>query len=538
MDRAKSRRPARSAAPALRRAAAVLGAWALTSALGAGAAMAASPVPTAAAAAPGPATPPPRRLELEAFVQEAVLRNAAAQAVRLQAEAAGRLVQAERALYDPTLVGRARRELSDRPRSFDEIFSGNLNPNIGKQSAIEQLSTGSAGLRGKLPSGATFELGQEMRRRASNLLSSADVRENRGTLTLTIRQPLLRGYGRASTEADLRVAEKEQQVEAQRFVKQLQDLVADAAGTYWQLYRAERTLQTRERSVAVARELQAEVLRRIDGGFAPRVESLEAELTLSAREAERVRAQVLVVEAQARARNLLALDTLIAPGWGLETALAQDAEPPGLAPDAEPAAPQELLERAPAVRIARLRLEQEQIRFEHAQRQERPDLSLELGLNRNSLADGWRRGFEQSFGAGNPGHYAGVALEMPLDNGAARARREGQGLRRDAARMQLEAETRTARNEWSARDGQWRASIDELALLRREVQAREALLAAEQDNYRAGRSRLRQLVEAQDRLDESRLRQLDAVVRARVAEISLKAAAGELFGFFGLRVAE
>lgn len=492
-------------------------------------------LPAPAAAPPGPADLD-QTLTLDEYIQQVVLRNASAQAAKLQAEAAGRLVQAERALYDPVLVGRVRRELSDRPRTFEEQTSGLTN--VGKQSAIEQLGTSSAGLRGKLPSGATFELGHEMRRRASNLLASEDVRENRGTLTLTIKQPLLRGYGRASTEADLRVAEKEQQVEAQRFVKQLQELVADAAGLYWQLYRAERTLQMRERSVAVARELQDEVQRRIDGGFAPRVERMDAELALSAREADRLRARQLLLEAQARARNLLTLDSLSAPQWALQTAVPPPAEPSAEPAGTQSAVPEGLLERVPGYRIARLRLEQEQIRYEHARRQERPDLSLELGLNRNSLTDSWRSGLEQSFGGRHPGHYAGIALEMPLDNGAARARREGQGLRRDAARLQLDAEARTAHNEWSVREGQWRASIDELGLMRRELQAREALLAAEQDNYRAGRSRLRQLVEAQDRLDESRLRQLDAVVRSRVADVSLRAAAGELFPFFGLRQAE
>lgn len=486
--------------------------------------------------AEGMATPV-RELPLEEFVQQVLLRNAGAQAARLQAEAAGRLVQAERALYDPAFTGRARRELSDRPRTFEERTSGLTN--VGKDSAIEQYGTASAGLRGKLPSGATFEFAHEMRRRASNLLSSDDVRENRGTLTLTLRQPLLRGAGRASTEADLRVAEKEQQIEAQRFVKQLQDLVADAGSTYWQLYRAEEAVRMRERSVAVAQELQAEVRRRADGGMAPRVELLEAELALGARQAEVVRARQLEIEVRARARTLLAEGSGAGPDPTLLTQVHQAAPEPGdPATLGEAAPPAALLENVPAYRIARLRLEQEQIRLDHARRQERPDVSLELGLNRNSLTESWRRGLEQSFGSRHPGHYAGVVLEMPIDNGAARARREGQGLRRDAARMQAEAEAHAAHNEWAARRGQWVASLGELALLERELQVRQAMLAAEQENYQAGRSRLRQLVEAQDRLDDARLRQLDAVARARVAEIALRAASGELFVHFGLKLVE
>ena len=493
-----------------------------------------------AAVPAGPATILPdavAKLAVEDFVQQAVLRNAAAQAARLQSQAAGRLVEAERAIYDPTLVSGARRELSDKPRTFEEQTSGLTN--VGKDSAIEQYGTVSAGLRGKLPSGATFEFSHDLRRRASNLLANGDVREHRGTLTLTLRQPLLKGAGRASTEADLRVAEKEHQIEAQRFIKQMLDVVTDAGSTYWQSFRAEQTLRMRERAVAVAQDLRAEVQRRVDGGMAPRVELIEADIAVAARQADVVRARQLAVEVQARARNLLALDPVTHPAWVLVTSVTEAAsEPAAVAPDTAGGPPAAMLGRIPAYQIASLRLEQEQIRLDHARRQERPDLSLEFGLNRSSLTDNWRRALDQSLGSRHPGHYMGVLLEMPIDNGAARARREGQGLRRDAARLQADAEAKNAYNEWASRRGQWTASLEEVVLLKNEVQARQALLAAERENYAAGRTRLRGLIEAQDRLDEGRLRQMDAAVRARVAEIALRASSGELFSFFGLKIAE
>lgn len=515
-------------------------AWiALGAALAASHAGAQQPPAAPLAVSVGPAIVPPdavAKLVIEDFVQQAVLRNAAAQAVKLQSDAARRLVEAERALYDPILVGGVRRELSNKPRTFEEQTSGLTN--VGKDSAIEQYSTVSAGLRGKLPSGATFEFSHDLRRRASNLLANGDVREHRGTLTLTLRQPLLKGAGRASTEADLRVAEKEHQIEAQRFIKQVQDVVTDAGSTYWQSFRAEQTLRMRERAVAVAQELRAEVQRRVDGGMAPRVELMEAEIALAARQADVVRARQLAVEVQARARNLLALDPVTHPAWVLVTSVVEAAIEPG-APEPDPAGgpPVAMLGNIPAYQIASLRLEQEQIRLDHAQRQERPDLSLEFGLNRNSLTDDWRSGLEKSLGNRHPGHYMGLLLEMPINNGAARARREAQGLRRDAARLQAEAEAKNAYNEWASRRGQWTAGLEEVGLLRQEVQARQSLLAAERENYAAGRTRLRGLIEAQDRLDEGRLRQMDAVVRARVAEIALRAASGELFSFFRLKIA-
>lgn len=478
-----------------------------------------------------------RGVLLEEYVQQVLLRNASAQAARLQAEAAGRLVQAERALYDPNFVGKVRREFSDRPRTFEEQTSGLTN--LGKGSAIEKFSTVTPALKGKLPSGATYELSHELRSRASNLLANADVREHRGILTLSVRQPLLKGAGRASTEADLRVAEKEHQIETQRFIKQVHDVVIDAGSTYWQSFRAEQTLRMREKAVSVAQDLKAEVQSRITGGMAPRVELLEAEIALSARQTDVVRARQLAVEVQARARNLLALDPVTYPNWILVTSVADAAaDPAALEPYAPGGPPAGMLGNIPAYQIASMRLEQEQIRLDHALRQERPDLSLEFGLNRNSLTDRWRSSLEQSLGSRHPGHFLGLQLDAPIDNGAARARREGQALRRDAARLQVQSEAEKAYYEWASRRGQWTANLHEVALLKQEVLARQTLLAVERENYAAGRTRLRGLIEAQDRLDEVRLRQMDAAVRARVAEIALRAASGELFSFFGLKLAD
>jgi outer membrane protein TolC len=216
-------------------------------------------------------------------------------------------------------------------------------------------------------------------------------------------------------------------------------------------------------------------------------------------------------------------------------AAAAEAVPPS--PDFTQGPPVSLLDSVPTYQVAFLRLEQEQIRLDHALRQERPDLSLEIGLNRNSLTDSWQSGLEKSLGNRHPGHFLGLQYERPLDNGAARARREGQALRRDAARLQAQAEASNAYNEWASRRGQWVAGVEEVALLKQEVMARQALLSAERENYAAGRTRLRGLIEAQDRLDEGRLRQMDAAVRARVAEIALRAASGDLLVFFGLKLA-
>ena len=494
------------------------------------------PAPLLAAPAPAAAGAVPGVFDLTEFVHRAIVGNAATQAAHLQALAAGRLVASERALYDPAVFGRLRREGVDRPRSDDEISSGLFTSAGGKTETLENNNNAAAGLRGRLPSGATFELSQDLRRRASNLLSDPAEREHRGTLTLTLKQPLLRGYGRSSTEADLRVAEKEQQIEQQRLVKQVLELVGEAAGTWWRLHQAERLLAVRRQGLQTAFELQAETRRRVEGGFAPRIDLLEAELAIASRQTELTRAQQALVEAQARARNLLGQEAPQEPGPVRAAPVAPvpwlDAAT-GSAAGWTPA----LLERWPAYQIAQRRLEQEQLRLDHARRQERPDVSLELGLNRNSLSDRAGSAWERSLGAAHQGWFAGVLLEMPLANDAARSRREAQMLRRDAARAQADGEARLMASEWVTRQGQVQASRSELEQLQRELAAREALLAAEKENHALGRSRLRQLIEAQDRVEDGRLRLADAELRARLSDLAFMTIAGSLLEDFGVRLA-
>ncbi len=470
------------------------------------------------------------------FVQRVVALNVGSAAASLQVDAARWLLEAERALYDPVILARLRNGIQERPRTFDERIEG-VTQNFSKDVSIERTNTATLGQRLKLPSGATVEVSQELRRRASNLLATGEDREYRGTLSLAVRQPLLRGAGRDITEADIQVAEREQRIERQRFMKQLIDLTGDAAGTYWQIYRADRTVQMRRQGLDLAKELLQEVRGRVEGGFAPRVDLLEAELAVGLRETDLLRAAQQVREAQARARVLLSIPA------ELEAALRPvviDLDPAQstLAGTPPPKPPAHLSERWPAYQIAQLRLEQETIRLGYATNQERPDAAIEVGAGSNSLRlNQMGHSVEDLARLRHPGWYAGVSVEFPLDNGAARSRRQAQTLRLHAARLQLQAEGVTLSNEWDNRRGQLLAALDERRQLQREVEGRMRLLEAERENYQIGRVRLRMLLEAQDRLAETRIRLIDAGVREQLALLALQAVAGDLLDRFDVNTA-
>lgn len=475
-------------------------------------------------------------MDLNQIVQWAVWRNAAAAAARLQADAAGKLLQSERELYTSTGFVRVRREGYDRPRTYEERTVSLTN--IEKTSALEQISSGGIGVRGKLPSGASFELSNEQRRRQSNLLASTDERENRGTLTFTIKQPLLRGAGRDAVEADLRVVEKEQQIERQRFIKQLLDTVGEAVGTYWQLIRSKQALAMRENALRSAFRLRDSVQLLVDKGFAPRIELLEAEVAIGSRQTEVARAEQQLVESQSRVCNLLDVSALermnlkfVPANLPAEAAMAD-----ALAATPEP--PSQMLELWPTYRIAKLRVEQETLRLAYAQNLERPDLSLEAGYNFNSLDSRLRNSVQDSLSSKHPGWFVGATLEMPLSDVGVRSKREAQQLKLDAVRRQMQSEAHMAENEWVTRIAQLQASRSELRQLRQEVSNRTLLLQAELANYERGRSRLRLLIEAQDLFNDSQQRLLEGEIRYQIAAMTVQVLGGTLLESFGVRVIE
>ncbi len=482
-------------------------------------------------------------LDLRALVQLSLLHNPTVQASRQQSNATAQLLEGERALYEPSMMFRMRRESSELPRTFEERTVGLTN--IGKDRAIENYSTALIGLRGKMPSGASYELSNEIRQRQSNLLQTLDTRENRGTLTLVIKQPLLRGAGRAMTEADLRIAELERQIERQRYTKQLLDTAAEAASTYWQLYRAGRLQALRELSLGSSRQLLEDTQRRVAGGVAPRVDVIDAGLAVRARQTELARADLEAREMTTRVRSLLSLS---AEEHGALTFVAADPPLPSAAGGKDRqrarsvsgvslavAPPWEQMRASwPGYQIAALRFEQEKVRLGFARDQTLPDLNFEVGYNANSLNQTSGTSLRRVWDGANPGWYVQLTLDIALGNQRAQSRKEAQTLKLRAARSQLDAETQLLGNEWLVRSGQVAALWQEAQALGKDVEDLQTLLHAERLSFEHGRARARDVILVQDRLDDTRLRALDGQVKAELAEVALQAVDGRLLAAFNV----
>lgn len=489
--------------------------------------------PSATVAVAGDSLGPNTPLSPQSLVRLVAVRNAAAVNAGLQQAVSSNLLKAEQALYSPKLLARVRTDSVNRPRSTDEYtqLAEIINPSGPLIARYKSLDVG---LQFKLPSGAALDLSHQLNDRKSNLFLTPNSVEYTGTLSLVLKQPLLRNAGRAATEADLRIAELDAQLDVQRFSKEVLESAGEGMNVFWQLHRAIQGLSLREISMGSLRKLSADVASRVDAGFAPRTELLDMQIALSARETELVRAQRAVLEAQSRMRGVLNLGADLAT----EASFIPQV-PPGEAPISRDDLGTRL-EKAraswPVLQLALLRRQQEGVRLQFARNQALPDLSLEIGFNHNSLRDQLNAAWKDSFSNKNPGWFAAISLDMPLSNQRGDARLAAQTVRLEQAEAEVQAADRSLSNDLLTRIQQLQSTLSEARLQALDVRAREALLVADQARYQLGRARIRQVLEREDDLNESRLRLLDSDVRVELARLALMLADGSLLGHYGVDI--
>ncbi|MGD9548940.1 MAG: TolC family protein [Candidatus Krumholzibacteriia bacterium] len=163
---------------------------------------------------------------LEAALGEAsVARIAAA-----QMDAAAGLARRERGAFDPELFGRAEWSGADTPQT---------SPFAGTDILQTETSVLEAGARMRLNLGTEISASLQSQRFTSNSAYTALAPEYRATGALTLRQPLLKGFGPAA-RADLLAADRGLEGAANRLVGARLAVQAEAEAAYWQLYAAER----------------------------------------------------------------------------------------------------------------------------------------------------------------------------------------------------------------------------------------------------------------------------------------------------------
>ena len=247
------------------------------------------------AAAPGEQV---RRLTVDDAVRLAMENNLGIQIARLNPQIQDLAVALARAAWVPTFNTTVQAASTDTPNSSflsgsqgNKTTNGRVNSNIG---VLQQT-----------PWGGSYSVGWDSSRATTTNIFSNFSPQLSSSLSLSIRQPLLRNFSIDSLRQQLLASEKNREisdVEVRQTLATTSRAVRDA---YWDLAYANASRAVQQEALDLARESLRETNSRIQIGTTPPIDAVAAEAEVALRDEAVIVAQAQIETAQDALRALV-----------------------------------------------------------------------------------------------------------------------------------------------------------------------------------------------------------------------------------------
>lgn len=321
-----------------------------------------------------------------------------------------------------------------------------------------------------------------------------------GLVKLSLKQPLLRGRGRAVNEAALLAARVQRDTATHTRERVASEVLRDALTAYWELWYAGNSVQIEEQAREVAVKQRDQASARVATGSLAPVEALAFETQVATRDEAILNARLAYKQ-----RELELLEKLGTIGEVEFGTVRAEAEPVASLP------PRDVAERAAMAESAELKelfssVQLAQLQQKTAADQYRPKLDFDSyiqaqGLLYNDeLRDVWLNQFNAV------GGFLGLSFEAPVNRKRERAEANKARLATEIAEQNL----RQARQRIVAQIGvlheRGRSGEEAVTLAERTLDIAKQQLAAEQARYATGTSTSIQVLEAEDKVRNAQLR--------------------------------
>ncbi len=302
------------------------------------------------------------------------------------------------------------------------------------------------------------------------------------SLTLSILQPLLRGWGREIQTGETQAARKILASATFQVSSQAADLAAQVKTGYWNLVFAWQDIGVKKLSLTLAKKLLAETREKIKAGALAEVDLYQPLSEVALREEDLIAGQRAIGAAEDELKLLINSND-----WFSSFIPTDKPQPAPVTLD-----PQAILTKAlanrPDLKSAELAIEAARIREKIARDNLRPRLDLVGRLGYGGTDSGYDTALDAAVDDPNTHWQVGVSLTVPLDNSAARGSlrqaRANHNIATTSAqllRLEIKKSVRT-----TVRD--IRLAIKAMEATRRTTLATLKRLEAEQAKFKAGRS--------------------------------------------------
>lgn len=462
-------------------------------------------------------------------VNDAILlsleRQPAFMVERLRPELSRAAEERERAVFDPglsaTLAG-GRREFGQLPPGVNGAVQADGDADEWRAAmALEKLFATGARVdasiaadssdRGVGPAGATAA----------------------GRYGLSLSQPLLEGFGRTVRTARLRQAALDVKISHNLLQASAEVLAAGVEKTAWRLIMAERRMAIVEESLRLAESQRDEVMERIRIGRLPEIDSAAGEAEVAQRREDLINTRSAVE--RARLEMLRLLGCRLTDDWNMDLRINNDPRVPDEPlPSVEESVASALVLR-PDLQEARLQVEQGELELVRTRNGLLPRLDAFVALGYTGYGDSFGGGFSGDLGDESSVEL-GLRIERAIGSRRDRAVHRAAMVGLAQAEAGLENMEAMVQAEVRAAHVEARRSFEQIEATRATRRLREAVLQAETEQMRVGKSTSLMVARAQRDLLEARLSEEESVISHLIARQELYRAEGSLLARKGIKL--
>ena len=404
--------------------------------------------------------------------------------------------------------------------------ASNFSPTLSKDFSSSTLTI-TPGAYQLLPTGGTLNLSYQNIEQSNNTASPGSYWTS--SLLLSFNQPLLKNFGRESTELNIKVAELTKDGSVSRLKRLILATVAQVSTEYYKLGSFIQDLESRKISLELAKRILAETEARVRAGVTPAMETLNAQFGVSSREKDLNDAEKAVRDQVDLLSQLLQLQNVtdITP-IDLPTRAAYEVN--------EDEAIKKALANRPELAELQSQVTSAELQAKVAKNQTLPSLNLTSSIGFNGADAAYGRTTERVGSMGYPAWSVGLQLDYPLGNQAAendyvRNRLRSEQLRTQLASQKSSLETevriaiRTVQSSFKQLDVSDRARLYADERLKAYIKKNEVGLATNKD-----------VLDVETDLTTARTNQIKAQLAYSTALSQLWKATGELLDREGIRV--
>lgn len=423
----------------------------------------------------------------------------------------------------------------DLNATIDAIANNINQPSVTSfQASQSQEQDLNFGFAQHTPQGGNVTVGWRNSRSSNNIPLSTLSSYYSSGLTFSFDQPLLRNYGRYTTERSLLIAQNNSNISRQNFRLEVTTITQQVVNAYWALVNAREQLGVAQESLQLAKDLHSRNQVEVQVGTKAPLELTNSEAAIATREEGIIQATSAVGDAEDVLRRLLNL----APGTIWETPIVPTSDPKTdekVTVNLKEALAAAIAQR-PELRTQELQLAQAKRDADYFRGQLKPQLDLSLSYGYSGLGSVFNGAFNQITGLNFRGWTAELNFAVPIQNRAARGASATANLEvdrfqalYDQERTVIEGEVRTAA----------RAVDTAIKSIDANVKAREFQeknLDAEKKRYENGMSTSFQITQIQDQLTQARSAEVQATVNYRTALAEYYRSVGALLDQEGVAI--